>query len=176
MTVLGFHNNCANFCLMSSTFTSLVVSCVPPNDEYCVDCFRFFVASSFICPISAREALAFLGIFEGLPWDVVPMRTSLTRLFPTSSVTACGLPSLASAFERLLVAVMSSCRPLISWCCSLIKVTSCWFDRSSLMTNDSSQDVFSNSRSTAYDRTCRTKFLQCTYRFHLHTPSADFLS
>ena len=79
------------------------------------------IASSIIYSILARVAPDFFRILMGLLLDVSSTCASPSRLFPTSSVTACGLPSLASASPsgRLLVA-MSSRRPRISWLCSPI--------------------------------------------------------
>ena len=107
-------------------------------------------ASSIICSISARVAPDFFRNLMGLPLDVLSTCTSRSRLFPTSSVTGCGHPSLASASPsgRLLVAMYSR-RPLISWLCSSITERSCWFDRSSLTTRDSIRDVFSSRRSAS---------------------------
>ena len=86
------------FSVALATLKSLVVSLVPPTMNISSMVF-VLAASSIICSISARVAPDFLRMLMWLPLDVLSTRTSRSRLFTTSSVTARDLPSLASPLD-----------------------------------------------------------------------------
>ena len=79
---------CTTLRHLATNPTSLVVLWVPPTMNIS-SIVSILAPSSIICSISARVAPDFLRILMGWPLDVLSTRTSRSRLFPTSSVSAC---------------------------------------------------------------------------------------